>query len=208
MPMQPNAPLQGDDADIREAPLSDELMFTGALIDVTHMQVRLPNGKQALREVVRHKGASAIVPVDAQGNVTLVRQHRVVLDRVTLEIPAGKLDHVGEDPLDCAHRELEEETGLRAEHMQLLTTMLTTPGFCTEIVNIYLATGLTPHTAHLDEDEFLNVVRMPLREAVARAMSGELCDGKTALGLVMAWTLLGGYTPLPYAPDAPLSKER
>ncbi|MDD3212390.1 MAG: NUDIX hydrolase, partial [Eubacteriales bacterium] len=133
---------------------------------------------------------AAIVPVDADGTVTLVRQHRVVVDMVTLEIPAGKLDFVGEDPLACAHRELEEETGLHAEKMELLCPMVTTPGFCTERVSIYLATGLSRHTAHLDEDEFLNVVKMPLSEAVSRVMSGELCDGKTALGLMLAWAKL------------------
>lgn len=185
-----NSPAHSRDEDIREIPLSDETVFKGALIDVSHMQVRLPNGKQALREIVHHKGAAAIVPVDADGTVTLVRQHRVVVDMVTLEIPAGKLDFVGEDPLACAHRELEEETGLRAEKMELICPMVTTPGFCTEKVSIYLATGLSRHTAHLDEDEFLNAVRMPLSEAVSRVMSGELCDGKTALGLMLAWAKL------------------
>jgi ADP-ribose pyrophosphatase len=182
---------QGD-ADIREQPLTDEVVFHGALINVSHMQVRLPNGRQALREVVRHKGAAAVVPVDSNGMVTLVRQHRVVVDMVTLEIPAGKLDHVGEDPLMCAHRELEEETGLNAGKMELLCPMVTSPGFCTERVSIYLATELTPHQAHLDEDEFLHVTRLPLREAAERVMRGELCDGKTALGILLAWAKLHG----------------
>jgi len=188
-------PAPHDDADIREIPLRNEIVFHGALIDVSHMTVRLPNGREALREVVRHKGAAAVVPVDADGFVIMVRQHRVVVDQVTLEIPAGKLDHVGENPLACAHRELEEETGLNAANMDLMCPMITTPGFCTERVSIYLATDLTPHAAHLDEDEFLNVVRMPLVEAVARVMSGEFNDGKTALGLLMAWTRLNGLAP-------------
>ncbi|MCE5344434.1 MAG: NUDIX hydrolase [Eubacteriales bacterium] len=191
----PQMPATDSDADIREIPLSDEVVFHGALIDVSHMQVRLPNGKQALREVVRHKGAAAVVPVDENGMVTLVRQHRVVVGMITLEIPAGKLDYAGEDPLACAHRELEEETGLHAREMELLCPMVTTPGFCTERVHIYLATGLTPHQAHLDEDEFLRVTRLPLRQAVDRVMSGELCDGKTALGIMLAWAKLYGLAP-------------
>lgn len=194
------APMAAD-ADIRETPLSDTVVFTGRLIDVSHMVVRLPNGEQSYREVVRHKGAAAVVPVDADGFVTLVRQHRVVVDTVTLEIPAGKLDHAGENPLACAHRELAEETGLRAERMELLCPMITTPGFCTERVSIYLATGLRPGETHPDADEFVRAVRMPLREAVARALRGELNDGKTALGLLLAWGRLG-LGALPAADEA------
>ena len=179
-----------DDSGLREIPQSDETVFHGALIDVSHMQVLLPNGKTALREIVRHKGAAAVVPVDADGSVYLVRQHRVVLDLMTLEIPAGKLDHVGEDPYDCAVRELEEETGLRAQSMRLLSHVVTTPGFCTETIGLYLATGLTQHEKHPDADELLNVVKTPLSEAVARVMRGELRDAKTALGLMMAWHAL------------------
>ena len=181
-----------DDEALREVPLDDRVVFRGVLIDVSHMTVRLPNGREALREVVHHKGAAAIVPVDDQGFVTLVRQHRVVVDELMLEIPAGKMDTAGEDPLACAHRELEEETGLHAEKMELLCPMITSPGFCTECVNLYLATGLSAHTAHLDADEFLHTVRMPLREAVERAVRGEFSDGKTALGLTLAWARLHG----------------
>ncbi|MEG0740709.1 MAG: NUDIX hydrolase [Clostridia bacterium] len=181
-----------DYPELRETPLNDQPVFEGVLIDVSHMQVRLPNGETALREVVHHKGAAAVVPVDDEGCVYLVRQHRVVLNLMTLEIPAGKLDHVGENPYDCAVRELEEETGLRAEHMELLSHVVTTPGFCTEKIGLYLATGLSQHEKHLDADEFLGVIRLPLEEAVARVMSGELRDAKTALGLLMAWNKLHG----------------
>ena len=167
-----------DHPDLREVPLSEKEMFHGVLIDVSHMQVRLPNGHTALREVVRHKGAAAVVPVDDAGNVYLVRQHRVVVDLMTLEIPAGKLDYVGEDPLACAHRELEEETGLRAGRMEKLTHVVTTPGFCTEQIGLYLATDLSQHEDHPDPDEFLHVVKMPLSEAVGRVMSGELRDAE------------------------------
>ncbi len=182
---------QPQDADILETPLREQRVFEGTLIDVHHMVVRLPDGREALREIVRHKGAAAVVPVDDQGYVTLVRQHRVVVDTVTLEIPAGKLDHAAEDPYTCAVRELEEETGLVAQTLTLLCPMITTPGFCTERVRIYLATGLTKSAAHPDADEFLHTVRMPLAQAVAMVMRAEIADGKTALGLLMAWAKLG-----------------
>ena len=105
---------------------------------------------------------------------------------MTLEIPAGKLDSVSEDPLDCATRELREETGLSAERMTRLTTLLTTPGFCTEKIAVYLAQGLSQGDTHPDEDEFLGLVRLPLEEAFEMVMRGEICDGKTICGLMMA----------------------
>ena len=178
--------------DLREIPVpgSQQTLFHGALIDVSHMQVTLPNGETALREIVHHKGAAAVVPVDSQENVYLVRQHRVAVDLMTLEIPAGKLDTADEDPLHCAVRELREETGLKAEHMEKLSHIVTTPGFCTEKIGLYLATGLSQHEDHPDEDEFLRVTRIPLKEAVQRVMSGEFQDAKTALGLLMAWQKL------------------
>jgi ADP-ribose pyrophosphatase len=195
MAVHPDSAPAANDGDLRETPLTDELVYHGMLIDVSHMRVRLPNGNLAWREVVRHKGAAAVVPVDADGTVTLVRQHRVAVDTVTLEIPAGKLERADEDPLTCAHRELAEETGLNARRMELLCPMITTPGFCTEKVSIYLATGLSRHDAPPDEDEFLRVVRMPLDEAVKRVADGELCDGKTALGLMLAWAKLHDLAP-------------
>lgn len=178
--------------ELREIPQSDETVFKGLLIDVSHMQVLLPNGRSAAREIVHHKGAAAVVPVDAEGNVYLVRQHRVVMDLMTLEIPAGKLDHIDEPTYDAAVRELEEETGLRAEKMDFLIDIATTPGFCTEHIGLYLATGLSQHEDHPDDDEFLHVVKMPLKEAVSRVMSGELRDAKTAVGILMAWQKLQG----------------
>ena len=182
--------MLSDDRQLIETPISDETVFRGALIDVSHMQVRLPNGHTALREIVHHKGAAAIVPVDDEEYVYLVRQHRVVNDMLTWEIPAGKLDTADEDPLHCAVRELREETGLKAEHMEKLSYIVTTPGFCTEKIGLYLATGLSQHEDHPDEDEFLRVARIPLKEAVQRVMSGEFQDAKTALGLLMAWQKL------------------
>lgn len=175
-----------DDMNLREIPFEKETIFDGRILRVEKWQVTCPNGQSAPREIVVHKGAAAVVPVYEDGTTLLVRQHRVSVDRVTLEIPAGKLDSWGEDPYDCAVRELEEETGLKAERFTLLTSVLTTPGFCTEKIAIYLAQGLTQGETHPDEDEFLGLVRMPLDEAIELVMRGEIRDGKTICGLLMA----------------------
>ena len=175
-----------DFQELREIPVSSEPIYNGRILDVQRWQVTCPNGNPAMREIVVHKGAAAVVPVYEDGTTLLVRQHRVSVDRVTLEIPAGKLDSVGEDPLDCAVRELEEETGLKAERMTLLTSLLTTPGFCTEKIGIYLAQGLSQGDTHPDEDEFLSLVRIPLDDAIAMVMRGEIRDSKTICGLMMA----------------------
>lgn len=175
-----------DYSELREIPFEKETIYEGIILHVEKWKVTCPNGHEAPREIVVHKGAAAVVPVYEDGTTLLVRQHRVSVDRVTLEIPAGKLDSADEDPLECAVRELREETGLKAERMTLLTSMLTTPGFCTEKIGIYLAQGLTEGDMHLDEDEFLGVVRMPLDEAIAMIMRGEIRDSKTICGLLLA----------------------
>lgn len=179
-----------DDKALREEVLNRETVYPGVIIRLEHWQVRLPNGETALREVACHPGASAVVAVDEQKQVILVRQHRVAVDRVTMEIPAGKLDSPTEDPFLCAQRELSEETGLTAEHWQKLTCLETTPGFCNERIHLYLATGLRQGNSHPDQDEFVDVVRMPLTQALEKVMSGVLRDGKTALGLLMAARLI------------------
>ena len=179
-----------NDQTLREIPFARETLYDGAILRLEKWQVTCPGGSTAQREIVVHKGAAAIVPVFEDGTTLLVRQHRVSVDRMTLEIPAGKLDSVGEDPLDCAVRELREETGLSAQRMTLLTSLLTTPGFCTEKIAIYLAQGLSQGETHPDEDEFLGLVRIPLDDAVAMVMRGELRDSKTICGLMMAREIL------------------
>lgn len=176
--------------------LSKEVVFPGKIIRLEHWQVALPNGEPALREVACHPGASAVVALDNEGQIILVRQHRIAVDRLTLEIPAGKLDSPDEDPFLCAQRELSEETGLTARHWQKLTCLETTPGFCNERIHIYLATGLEQGDCHPDEDEFVSVTRMPLAEAADKVLNGTFRDGKTALAIMMAAAMKGVFNQI------------
>ena len=196
-----------NDKALEEVFVSSEELFKGVLINVEHWQVLLPDGKPALREIVRHRGAAAVVPLDDAGNVTMVRQHRIAVGRFTWEIPAGKLDYAGEDMLECARRELEEETGLNAENYRLLTVMDTTPGFCNEQIGIYLATGLSQRVAHTDPDEFLHVRAFPLTEAIQMVMSGEIHDSKTIAGLLMAAQLQNCAAVAPFDQPAPIQRQ-
>ncbi len=180
------------DMDIIERLGNETSVFEGRLVKVHKLDVTLPDGRPALREVVRHPGASAVVPVDGDGMVTMVKQFRTAVGKVLLEVPAGKLDSKDEDRLLAAKRELREETGLSAENWIHLTDIVTTPGFCDERISIYLATGLTRGETDPDEDEFLNVEKMPLSELVAMAMRGEISDSKTLIGLLMADRRLRG----------------
>ena len=175
-----------NDNQLKETLVSSESLFSGRILNVERWQVTCANGAPATREIVVHRGAAAVVPVFEDGTTLLVRQHRIACDRVTLEIPAGKLDHVGEDPLECAVRELEEETGLKAARMTLLTSLWTTPGFCTEKIGIYLAEGLTQGDTHPDEDEFLTPERVTPAELEAMMAAGKISDGKTLAAFALA----------------------
>ncbi len=181
-----------DNAGILEKTLSSERVFDGIILHIDHLVNELPNGHTAPREVARHIGASAVIPVDAEGNVWLVKQFRAPIDRVLLEIPAGKLDYAGEDRLEAAQRELAEETGLTAGKWTHLTDIVTTPGFSDEKIGLYLATELTSGQSHPDEDEFLNVVKLPLADAVAAVLRGEIADAKTVCAVMMAEHALRG----------------
>ncbi|MDD2533623.1 MAG: NUDIX hydrolase [Eubacteriales bacterium] len=163
--------------------------FDGRVFKVEVHQVRLPDGKMAMREIVRHNGGACIVAVDDQENVYLVSQFRKPYEQELLELPAGKLE-IGEDPLVCATRELMEETGLRAASMTWLATVYPSPGYCSETLSIYLATELTYGENNLDDGEFLSVHVYPLHEALAMIDRGEIRDAKTQVGLLRARRVL------------------
>ena len=180
-----------NDERILEKNIGSERVFDGILLHIDHLTNELPNGHLAKRECARHIGASAVVPVDADGNVWLVRQFRACIDQVLLEIPAGKLDRKDEDRLLAAKRELKEETGLTARTWTHLTDTFTTPGFSDEKISLYLATDLDAGESHPDDDEFLNVVKLPLDEVAAMIARGEIADAKTICAVLMAREVLG-----------------
>ncbi|HXC24661.1 MAG TPA: NUDIX hydrolase [Gemmatimonadaceae bacterium] len=163
-------------------------IYTGKTISLDVDQVRFPNGSTGELEMVRHPGASAIVPflTDPDGEdpqLLLIRQYRYAADRYLYEIPAGKLDP-NETPAACAARELREETGCTAAHIEQLYTMYTTPGFTDEQIHIFMATGLTRGPAATEADEFLEVQTMTMSRALAMIQQGEIQDAKTALGIL------------------------
>lgn len=173
-----------------ECKLGETEIYSGRVLHLSRHEVTLENGKPAQREVIRHPGAVAIVAVDAQNNLLLVRQFRYPVGQELLELPAGKLNP-GEDPISCAHRELEEETGYRAARLDPLTKFYPTPAYCDELIHLYYASDLSPSAQCLDQDEFLTLVKIPLPQAIALVRSGQIHDGKTQSGLLLYAAMKG-----------------
>lgn len=171
--------------ELTEKQLASEQIYDGKIVKLYRDRVELPNGKEALREVVRHPGGVIILPIDSEGNVWMVRQFRYPCGRAVLEIPAGKLEY-GEEPFAAARRELSEEIGAEAGRWEELGKLLPTPGFCDEVHHLYLARDLTFGETHPDEDEFLEQVKLPFAEAYAMASDGRLQDSKTVVALLRA----------------------
>lgn len=172
--------------DLSEQTLSSEPVYDGVLLHVRRDVVRLPDGEESVREWIEHPGASAVVPIGADGTVYLVRQFRYPPRREFLEVPAGKFDEDGESPLDVARRELREEAGLEAGRWTPLGVTFPGIGYSTEQIHLFLAEDLTEVEAGSDDDEFLEPVRLPFAEAVDRARRGDIADAKTCVALLLA----------------------
>ena len=171
--------------DLQEKTLSSERLYDGKIIRLRRDVIELPDGKQSVREVVEHNGGAGVAAVDERGDVWLVRQYRYPFSEVTLEVPAGKLE-AGEDPGLAIVRELKEETGFTADCVEFLGVNYPTPGYCAEKLYLYLATGLHRGEQQLDEDEYLDVVRLPLGEAIEMVYANEIKDSKTVAALLLA----------------------
>ena len=169
--------------ELQEKKLRQVNSYSGIIVDVTLDQIELANGRQAFREVVHHPGGVTILPLDDEGCVYCVRQFRYPYGEILLEVPAGKLER-GEDPFECARRELTEETGFTADNWQSLGCLYTSPGYSGETLYLYLARGLRAGEAHPDEGEFLSVERIPLAQLLEQVMDGRIRDAKTVAAVL------------------------
>ncbi len=177
--------------ELKEQMVSSKTIFEGHIVKLTLDQARLPDGNLASREVVYHPGGVAVLALDETQQVYLVQQYRYPIQQMLTELPAGKLDHNGEDVLEAAKRELSEETGLEANKWTYLGHTLASPGFCTEALHMYLAQDLTRKEQHLDADEFLDVLTMPFDTLVQQVMDGTITDAKTVATTLKVKVLLG-----------------
>ena len=165
--------------------ISREVIYQGRAFDVHRVKVRMPDQAEKLYDLVQHRGAVVIVPLDEQGCLLFVQQYRLGAGAEMLELPAGVLE-AGEQPEHCARREIREETGLAAETWHKLGELFIAPGYCTEYQYIYLASGLSPAPLQPDSDEFIRLVRIPVKEAYQMVREGAIKDGKTLAALLLA----------------------
>ena len=176
--------------ELREETVASQIIYQGKIVTLKVDQVRLPNGEPAGREVVEHPGGVAILAVFEDGTVPIVRQFRYPFRKVVTELPAGKLEK-GEDPHPAALRELEEEVGVTCGELTYLGCLYSSPGFSTEVLHMYLARDLRQGACHPDEDEFLEVERVPFQQLVEQVLSGEITDAKTVALVLKTKLLLG-----------------
>jgi ADP-ribose pyrophosphatase len=172
--------------------LKRKIIYEGRVFNILVDDVQYPSGNHSIREVAEHPGGAVIFAVFPDKNILLIKQHRYPIDKYIYELPAGKLD-ANETPLDCAKRELEEETGYKAASWQKLTAIYTTPGFCTEQLHIYMAQDLYPaeNGRNLEEGELTMTVEiLPLHKAIAMIENQEIVDGKTICGIMIGKQIL------------------
>lgn len=174
---------------LRETPVEQEVKYEGRIIRLRVDKAQLPNGRIATREVVEHNGGVCIAALTEQRELLFVRQFRYPYQEVVLELPAGKIDK-GEEPLACGKRELTEETGASAQQYRSLGRLYPSPGYCGEVIHLFLATGLSFGRMNPDEDEFLEVERIPLEKAVQMVLDNEVPDAKTQVAVLKTWALL------------------
>ena len=182
---------EAENSRLREVRTGSEEIFNGVILHVQRDTVRLPNGSETIREVILHIGAVCVIPVLENGDVVMERQYRYPLDRVILEIPAGKLDAADEDRFSAIQRELREETGYTADEWTVLGDFHPAPAYSDEFITMYMARGLRKGDRHLDEDEFLDVYTVPLKDLVEDVMAGRISDAKTQVCILKAARLLG-----------------
>ena len=175
---------------LEEVKIASKDIFDGHILHVYKDTVELPNGKEASRELIRHIGAVAVVPLTDDGNVIVERQFRYPLGQVITEIPAGKLDSFDEDRLEAIKRELREETGYVADEWMELGDYHPAAAYTDERITLYLATGLHKGERELDEDEFLDVIEVPLIDLVKDVAAGKITDGKTQVAILKTYLLL------------------
>ena len=180
-----------EQARLTEKQASSEDVFDGVILHVKRDTVTLSNGKPAVREVIRHIGAVCVIPVTDDNKVIMERQFRYPLNRVILEIPAGKLDAPDEDRLSAIRRELREETGYTADSWQEIGPFHPAPAYSDEYITMYLARGLHKGEQDLDADEFLDVCTVPLKDLVQDVMDGKISDAKTQVCVLKAARILG-----------------
>jgi len=169
--------------------IHSERIFQGRVVNLRVDTIRLPNGKLSQREIVEHRGAVAIVPLLDDETTLMIKQFRLAVNEVLLEVPAGTLEP-GEPPEECAHRELEEETGYRAGTLQRLFSQYLAPGYSQEILHVFLARDLQPTAQRTEEDENVEVVPMPIHRAVEMVLAGEIKDAKTIAALLVTHYIL------------------
>lgn len=179
-----------DIKNFEEKTVASKLIFDGAVVHLYRDDIELPNGKPAFREYVKHVGAVCVVPVTDEGEVICVRQYRYPFGKVLTEIPAGKLDSPDEDPTEAVLRELREETGATPRELTFIGDVYPSVAILNEVIHMYMATGLSFGETDPDEDEFLDIVKIPIEKMVEMIMNGEICDSKTQTAVLKAYMIL------------------